>query len=118
MATLCTASYHSVKTVTMTVADNLRARPCRSTIASEREHWLSRSPAARPSPLYPLRCQVGASFRNKDVVVTTQLSLAAAQEARSWYVVDPDHPARKSWAVLTSLLLLYTLFMVRERSIV
>jgi hypothetical protein len=54
--------------------------------------------------------QCGASFRNPDVA---RLAKAAAMDAPGpFFVIDIDSPIRQGWTVITSMLLLYTIFWV------
>ena len=62
--------------------------------------------------LWPIRSQVGASFRNADVAKLSHAALQAS-EAGAWFIIDSDTSFKTSWTVTISVVLLYTVFWVR-----
>jgi hypothetical protein len=56
--------------------------------------------------------QVGASFRNADVAFASRE--LTASEPGMFFILDADSVLRKAWTVVTSLVLLYTVFWVRD----
>ena len=66
----------------------------------------------RAGPLCTWTCQVGASFRNADVAYASRDNT----ENMYWLIFDPDSRVKRAWTVMTSIVLLYTVFWVRDSS--
>ena len=63
-----------------------------------------------PIPFYPSAVQVGASFRNVDVVRGNDVQSISGPWSQ--YTLGPDSQLRSSWSVITTAVLLYTVFWV------